>query len=380
MVVNYYLPHSSGLTYYVQRLAEGLVQQDVDVTVLCAHHEQATPLVAHVAGVRVVRSRVLARLGKGTLMPLFLWDVWRLLRSHHILHVLTPLMEAYGAVRIGKWLRKPVLITHHCDIRLPPSTVNDVVEMLMYMQLRWAGKLADKLVTYTRDYAAHSRFLTQYWEKVDTVYPPIVIGAADPDAAAAWRKELGLAEKSVIGFIGRFAADKGADVLLRALPHVLEEIPDAHLLFAGEYQRVVGERFYEACLPLIAQHKERITFLGNVPVAQMPLVYAMCDVAVVPSVNSTESFGMWQVESLLCGTPVVTTDLPGVRETVRVTGMGEVVPPYDDVALAKAIIRVLTQRHRYLKPKQDLKALFEPTRTVERYLEWYRELLAARPT
>ena len=47
----------------------------------------------------------------------------------------------------------------------------------------------------------------------------------------------------------------------------------------------------------------------------------------LPSLNSTESWGIVQVESMSCGTPVVATDLPGVRMPVKMTGMGRIVPP-----------------------------------------------------
>lgn len=46
-----------------------------------------------------------------------------------------------------------------------------------------------------------------------------------------------------------------------------------------------------------------MTFLGNVNPADMPNFYRMCDVATVPSTNSTESWGMWQNEAMLCALP-----------------------------------------------------------------------------
>ena len=46
-------------------------------------------------------------------------------------------------------------------------------------------------------------------------------------------------------------------------------------------------------------------------------------------INSTESFGMVQVEAMTCGTPVVASDLPGVRQPARMTGMGKIIPPAD---------------------------------------------------
>jgi glycosyltransferase involved in cell wall biosynthesis len=176
--------------------------------------------------------------------------------------------------------------------------------------------------------------------------------------------------------------DKGGDVLLRALPLLRERVPDAHLVFAGEFLGVPGETFYEECLPLVEAQRGRVTFLGNLPMAQMPDSYRMCDVSCVPSTNSTESWGMWQSESMLCGTPVVTTDLPGVRESVRVTGRGELARPHDPTGLADALARVLLDRERYARPgpgRQSPHDVFRPELTVDAYERWYHELALARP-
>jgi glycosyltransferase involved in cell wall biosynthesis len=63
---------------------------------------------------------------------------------------------------------------------------------------------------------------------------------------------------------------------------------------------------------------------------------------------------MVQVESMLCGTPVVASDLPGVRVPVQATGMGKLAPPGDPRVLAEAILEVLEHRERFLLPRRRL--------------------------
>jgi len=75
---------------------------------------------------------------------------------------------------------------------------------------------------------------------------------------------------------------------------------------------------------------------------------------------------------MLCGTPVVATDIPGAREPVRVTGMGEIVRPRDTLALAKAIARVVQERQHYVKPREEIERLF----SFERTIRGYEEILA----
>ena len=377
MFTGYYLPYISGMTIYAQRLAEGLVRRGHQVTILCSHHDARLPLREDLDGVQVVRSRVLFGFRKGVVMPLFWYDLQRLLRDHDIFHRHVPgLLDAYISTRIARAMHKPVIFTHHCDIYLPFGLLNDAITAAMHTELRYAAELADLIISYSQDYAAYSRFLSHNRSKLRTVFPPIKIGTPDDAQAQAWRTRLGLDGRRIIGFAGRFAADKGGDVLLRAIPRILESVPDAHVVFAGEFAQVRGETFFDECQGLLDPVRERVTFLGNVNPADMPNFYRMCDVATVPSTNSTESWGMWQNEAMLCGTPVVTSDLPGVRVSIRTTGMGELVRPHDWQGLAEALVRVLNDRGRYLVAKQDPRVVFDPERTIDAYEAWYDALVA----
>ena len=94
LVLTYYRPHVSGLTIYVQRLAEALATQGHTVTVLTSHYTASLPLEEVISGVRVVRVPVLLRVSKGVIMPSFLYQAMRLLRANDVISIHLPQFEA----------------------------------------------------------------------------------------------------------------------------------------------------------------------------------------------------------------------------------------------------------------------------------------------
>ena len=203
--------------------------------------------------------------------------------------------------------------------------------------------------------------------KVRVILPPVVIPDPTPDGVAALRERIGLQEgEKVIGFAARFAHEKGADYLINAIPHILSEFPDIRILFAGPYGKdVIGETIWDDLQPLIKKYEPYLTFLGTLNPAQMADFFALCDVVTVASINNTESFGLVQVEAFMCGTPVVATNLPGVRQPVTMTGMGEIVPIADAQGLAEGIVKVLARPRQYVKPRAEIMRIFELKQTVD---------------
>lgn len=372
MVVTYYTPHVSGLTIYVERISQELARRGHDVTVMTSRHLPGLPARETLHGVSVVRLPVALKISKGVIMPSLPWEAYPLVRQSDVVHMHLPLMESsYIAWLAGLAPRKRSVITYHCDLRLPRAPLASAIVKALTLS-HWLGaRQTDVLVTYTRDYADNSTFLRSFRQKVATVYPPILVAPPDPEATARWRRDLGLDGCRLVGFAGRFSEEKGGSYLLGSIPEVAAAAPDVRYLFAGEYQRVIGENYYRKVQHLIEKFRDRVLFLGELRGQQLSNFYSMCDVLTLPSINSTESFGMVQVEAMLCGTPVVASDIPGVREATRVTGMGLVVPPADQSALARGLLEVLLHPEKYRVPKIDVAGTFSVARNVDFYEELY---------
>ena len=373
--LTYYRPWISGLTIYAERLARALAQRGHQVTVLTSHYEKELPFQEVMDGVLVIRHPVLFRFSKASVMPGLLSHAYRLMREHDVVHVHLPQAEGGPLAFIGRMLaHKPVVLTYHCDLQLPPGLFNRVIDRMAFTSNVMAGIFADRIVAYTDDYARNSPLLSKFANKISVIYPPVEMPPPDPQAVQALKERHNANEHRVIGFAARFAEEKGVSYLLNSIPFVREQCPSVKYLLAGQYRDVVGENVWERLQPQIQQYREYLEFLGPVPIQEMGNFFGACDVVTVPSINSTESFGLVQVEAMLSGCPVVATNLPGVREPARVTGMGEVVPIKDARALADGIVKVLENREKYVRPREEIAAMFSLERTVQEYEKLFAKL------
>ncbi|MCA9917857.1 MAG: glycosyltransferase family 4 protein [Anaerolineales bacterium] len=375
-VLTYYRPWVSGLTIYVERLSKALARQGHEVTVLTSQYDPSLPIYDVMEGVKVVRIPVAARVSKGVLMPGFGPMAWKLAQQADVLHLHLPQFDAPGVALRGRFLNKPVVLTYHCDLQLPEGTFNRLVDRVVLSMNQLAGKLSDAVVTYTRDYGTHSPFLSQFLdEKLHIIPPPVELPDYEQADVQAFRAKHHLGDEPVVGIICRLAAEKGVEVLLKALPIVRQQFPNVRVLHAGQYQNIIGEEAYAARLaPLFEKYEDHYHLLGNIEGAELSAFYNCLDCLCVPSLNSTESFGLVQIEAMQNEVPVAACALPGVRQPVTMTGMGEVTAVSDHTALAQAIINILRDKASYQRDAQLIGSTFSPDATAEAYIDLFQKL------
>jgi glycosyltransferase involved in cell wall biosynthesis len=129
----------------------------------------------------------------------------------------------------------------------------------------------------------------------------------------------------------------------------------------------------------------RIHFAGRVSDEDLPDYYRLADVTVLPSVTRGEAFGLVLLESLACATPVIASDLPGVRMVVDHGRDGYLVQPGDPASLAEKLFSLLK-----LSPAQLEDFGHYGRRKVDEKYRWsiigsqleavYLEILAERPS
>jgi glycosyltransferase involved in cell wall biosynthesis len=377
----YYRPHYSGLTIYVERQARALAARGHRVTVLTSRFDPALPAFEQVDGLMVIRPWVMMRLSKGVIMPgMPLW-AWRLVREADVVNAHVPQPDAALIAMVGRLYRKPIVLTYHCDLLMPKGLVHYLANQFSHLTNHISATLADRIVTNTRDYAEGSPFLSRYLDKVQPIPPPIELAPVEEADLARFRAKHRIQPgQRIIGMAARLATEKGVEYLVQALPRVLERHPMARVLFAGQHEGVLGEEAYAQKLaPQIEQLGEHWSFLGILPPTEWSAFFHEAEVTVLPSINSTESFGMVQVESMICGTPVVASDLSGVRQPVKLTGMGLTVPPQDPASLAQALIQILDQPDRFRGDRRAVARQFAPDAIAAEYEALYASLVVKHP-
>jgi glycosyltransferase involved in cell wall biosynthesis len=374
--LTYYRPHVSGLTIYVERLARALAERGHQVTVLTSQYDQQLPRHERLDGVHVLRVPVAFRVSKGVVMPTIGFEATRQVLKHDVVSLHLPQLDAAGIALRGRLLRRPVTLTYHCDLRLPRGGINSLANQVVKVANRLAATFSDIVIAYTEDFAQHSPFLSRYLGKLRVISPPVEVHPTGEDEVDHFIQQHRKTQGPAIGMAARLATEKGVEYLLGAMDKIMQRHPQIEVLFAGQYRDVLGEEAYARQLaPLLERYQNHWNFLGVLDPQQMSAFFKACDVTVLPSVNSTESFGLVQIESIICGTPVVASNLPGVRQPVRRTGMGKIIPIRDSSALAEAVLDVIENRDIFQGNMEVIAQQYSPAVTAEGYERLFLELL-----
>lgn len=196
-----------------------------------------------------------------------------------------------------------------------------------------------------------------------------------PDNALKYA--LGLPGKRVIGFIGSFYAYEGLDVLLRALPRILQSSPDVRVLLVGGGPEEIRLRAIVRDLGL----EDWVVFTGRVPHAEVQKYYDLLDILVYPrlSMRLTDLVTpLKPLEAMAQQRLLVASDVGGHRELIHDGRTGVLFKAGDPASLADKVVSLLNAQSQWPMLRTEGRRFVETERnwraSVSRYQSVYGRL------
>ncbi len=176
------------------------------------------------------------------------------------------------------------------------------------------------------------------WNKMDVIFNGVHADkfAFDfhPAEAAEFRKQFAMPHEKLVFFVGRMVREKGAHLLIEALPKVKAQFPNAKLIIVGG-----GNKDHLMRLTHDTGMSQFVYFTGFVSDDVLLRLYKVIDVACYPSLY--EPFGIVALEAMAAGVPVVVSDAGGLKEIIEHDVDGTVTFAGDLDSLTWGLIRAL---------------------------------------
>lgn len=365
---------------FILRFARALRQLGIEVSVL-APHAAGLSTRDSVDGIEVVRFRYAppsletlaytgtmaeqvrgswsARLSLGSLLGAGFWRVLREQRrvAPQLVHAHWWFPAGVVAAATSRLSRVPFVTTMHgSDVRLARSAAGAATG------LRWVLRASRATTTVSRWLADEAHAMTPELPSPRVSPMPAATELFTPSGTRAADRLL---------FVGRLNAQKGIELLLRALAAMRARL---RLDVVGDGPDAESLRALAASLGIA----DRLTWHGALPHTALPDLYRRATALVVPS--REEGLGLVAVEAQLCETPVIAFDSGGLRDIVTHGVTGILADVFTADALARAIDELLARPDRAASlgaaGRRAALAVFSPDAVARSYEAIYRAALA----
>lgn len=365
----YHLPYQSGITIGMDRVWVEL-KEFVNLKMVCFNHLENKQDTQRVNGYETTYLPYLFRFSKGFISPQSLLYFIQNVYKFDVVIVNFPNIEALVLCLLTKLFRKKLILHYHCNISLGSSLLQKLISFVVNATGLLEALLAD-VVIFNKNYSQHLLVGNIFKNKVIEVIPPIKQYSINQSYQVKLEKEKG--GNYLIGFGGRISAEKGIEFLIDSLVLLCDthHLSITFLLVGPDMTSVVGEVTYQTMiLEKLKSSGLNYKLLGNLEEDEMGAFLASIDLLVLPSVNSTESFGMIQAEAMVLGTPVVASDIAGVNTPILLSKMGLLVKPKSTLELANSILEVLTNKQKFSNQLliENARRHFNIKGLVEKYL------------
>lgn len=287
---------------------------------------------------------------------------------------------------LAAWLERIPVVIYAAEIpaRNVPERGGRVKSLLRWTVIRSMIRMQSRMARKTIACSKGVADLMAHPQEVVVSYPPVDPGRCEGDGAA-FRSTHGISPKApLLACVGSISAGRGQDVLIEAIPRMLEIHPDLRVVIEGvpfprkpdlDYSGILDRLIEEMDLTRVVVRTRRTD-----PIADL---LSAAEVVVNPATFHNETFGRVAFEAGFAGTPMVASKLGVLPEVHRDGETILFVPPRDPNALASAVLALLDDPDRAEKVAAGAAAtarrLASPDRALDLFEQAIREVDSAIP-
>lgn len=366
-VCQYFYPYLAGQEMFVLQLGKKLKKSGHNVTVCTSNHSRL-PAYEKIEGLDVFRFEILFNPMNNPICPGF-FNIYKNLRDFDIIHVHNEhSFVTLVTCIINLFFRKPIVLSCHGQLRFN-NYLKDLFEMIYS---RTVGKF---ILNCAVRVAALSDSDKKYLVSIGVDPKKIVIvpNAIDHEYLDIVYQDKNLQkdhDEKILLYVGVLIKRKGVDYLIRSLPEIIGNNKISCI--------IVGKGDYGESLKTLAKKLDLldiISFMGSVKTEELYYYYSMSDVFILPSVS--EGLPTTILEAMYFGLPVITTDIPGIRDHFKECAI--LVPPKNEKELAKAINRLLNDDNKResmsRRGKELVREKYSWDKVSNTYINIYNDIL-----
>lgn len=323
-VTSVFPPYKAGIGNVAYYNAWALATLGHQVTVFTPRYQRQSSHIDEYP-FKVERLQPWFKYGNAGILPQLTWKLW----SYDLIHLHYPFFGGAEIIYALDQIKDmKLVVTYHMDV-VGTGLASRFFKWHTANILPRILDRADKIIVTSWDYAKNSAIKNRLQSEPEK-FVEVPIGVNHLVFKPRYRdKEIlekyDLYDKQIILFVG--ALDKahyfkGVNILLQAISR-LNDSDDFRLLIAGDGDL---RHSYESLASNLGLSK-KIIFLGSVSDSLLPKLYSLANMLVFPSIDKSEAFGIVALEAMASGTPVIASDLAGVRSVVVKKETGLLVKP-----------------------------------------------------
>ncbi len=259
-------------------------------------------------------------------------------------------LVATSGIGLKHVFRKPLIVTMHSTEVGRREGIHTATEKMIHETEAWLTYEAWKVICCSDYMVQHVKWAFGLPNDKLVMVPngvnPRIYENAEKQDCSAFRREFALPGEKLVLFVGRLVYEKGAHVLINAIPRILEKVDAKFVIVGSGYMK---DQLSGIVRSMGLEHK--VMFTGFLDEEKLLKLQTCADVSVVPSLF--EPFGIVALEAMAAKSPVVVSDTGGLSEIVEHDSTGVKVYPNNTESLAWGITKVLLDENYRAKISQN---------------------------